>query len=351
MLSGRRLHAQQPRSVGIAFACAASLSVESLGKPSIRKSLFNCPREQKFVTKATRNDFNKERPVRASRSSIRQLIIALLVSAASAATVSASPIVYGITFDNEVITVDPHTGNTAFVGFTDQSMSALGLGNFGGFLYAYDQTADVVRKLDPATGHTVASINVGTGNLLGEGDFTLRSNGTGFLSAIGPGGDSIYSVDVVAGTSHLVTSGMNTLLDGLAFSPSGVLYAYGESTKDLYTVNQTTGALTLIGSTGLPPGIPTLFGMTFLPDGTLLLAGGLGNSGVASLYTVDTVTGAATLVGNTGFDKISGLTTFDAQAVPEPASSFLAASGLVALYARRRRRLARDAKAQMVQLD
>jgi len=80
------------------------------------------------------------------------------------------------------------------------------------------------------------------------------------------------------------------------------------------------------------------FGMTFLPDGTLMLAGGLGNSGIANLYTVNTTTGAATLVGQTDFDKISGLTAVDAQAVPEPASSFLVVSGVVALYARRRRR-------------
>jgi len=66
-----------------------------------------------------------------------------------------------------------------------------------------------VRKLDPATGHTVANINIGAGDLIAEGDFTLRPDGTGVISAavVGAGTDSLWAVDVVAGTSHLITGG------------------------------------------------------------------------------------------------------------------------------------------------
>jgi hypothetical protein len=61
----------------------------------------------------------------------------------------------------------------------------------------------------------------------------------------------------------------------------------------------------------------------------------------SSLYTINTSTGAATLIGSTGFN-VSGIAFLDTQpnVIPEPASLILMGSGLLGLAARRRRRRA-----------
>ena len=68
---------------------------------------------------------------------------------------------YGITFSNQLITINQSTGAGTLVGPLDSSMSAFDLTSINGKLYTFDQTADVVRQLDPATGHTLATISVG----------------------------------------------------------------------------------------------------------------------------------------------------------------------------------------------
>jgi hypothetical protein len=83
------------------------------------------------------------------------------------------------------------------------------------------------------------------------------------------------------------------------FSPDGILYAIfrgGSTAAQLATVNLQTGAATPIGS---PTGVP-LEAMAFAPDGTLYAA----NFNTNNLYTVNRSTGAATLVGPLGFSWI-----------------------------------------------
>jgi hypothetical protein len=75
--------------------------------------------------------------------------------------------------------------------------------------------------------------------------------------------------------------------------------AYTLSTEGdgaLYTIDLTTGALTLIGGGGYGDARA----LTFLPTGQLLACGD-------SLYSVNLTTGAATPIGGTGFTDIRGL--------------------------------------------
>lgn len=112
-------------------------------------------------------------------------------------------------------------------------------------------------------------------------------------------------------------------MDGLAFNVAGVLYGISQSnpaqgstpTTRLYTIDQTTGAVTLVGDTGLS-GFG-LGGVAFDASGNLYAA--LSTTVSPSfLYKIDASTGAATLIGNIGFNSVCGLAIQLPPAPPSP---------------------------------
>lgn len=96
----------------------------------------------------------------------------------------------------------------------------------------------------------------------------------------------IAKVDVATGNVTLIGNAGVVLTD-IAFDPSGNLY--GMDFTSLYSINQTTGAATLIGADSISGGNA----LTFASDGTLY---GAGNAST-SLYTINPSTGASTAVG------------------------------------------------------
>lgn len=103
---------------------------------------------------------------------------------------------------------------------------------------------------------------------------------------VSTGGAQLATVDVATGATSVIGSTSVALTD-IAFSPTGDLY--GISFTSLYTVNQGTGAATLIGSLGAVSG--TANALVFGANGTLYMAGN-------TLYTVNTSTGATTAIGS-----------------------------------------------------
>lgn len=240
---------------------------------------------------------------------------------------------YGVTFfNNELISFDLVTGDASQVGFLGAGVSPYGIANRGGALYTFDPNADRIRQIDPNTGTvTGAPINIGVGNLLGEGDLVFRADGMGFLSnalaADLTQANDLFSFNLLAGTStRLGTTGVT--IDALAFSPSGVLFALGQGEGRLFTVNQTNGATTVVGELGVPQD-SSFAGLTFAPNGTLYATID------DALYTLNVATGAATPVNafGTNFGAISGLAFGP---VPEPTTTAMLAVGVLALIRRRR---------------
>jgi len=231
--------------------------------------------------------------------------VAALAGLAVAAGTAHAQTLYGITITgNELITINTSTGAGTLVGPLSSNMNAFGIAFRGNKLYAFDDVADRLRELNPATGATVNTIDVGI-TISAEGDIVFRSDGLGLLSAQGP--PSLYRFDVTAPNSVLVGP-LNPPMDGLAFNAAGVLYGLRDNGSALYTVDPATASTTLIGNTGISvPTVNSSGGLAFDINGTLFAVVSPWPPGPSILYRLDTSSGAATMVGNVGFNGVSGL--------------------------------------------
>src|SRR5579872_2521092 len=140
----------------------------------------------------------------------------------------ADAVLYGVTLDDNLISINTATGAGTLIGTLSPSMAALGIGATGGQLYVYDQNDQLLQQVSPTSAATIASINLGITNTE-EGDLTFRSDGTGFLASnVDPNGNftstaTLYSFDLTPLSSTVITTTMDPLMDGLAFSPGGTL--------------------------------------------------------------------------------------------------------------------------------
>ena len=264
--------------------------------------------------------------------------------------------------------------------------------------------ASVILLAIPVAGHgalvgigfggSVYSINetTGAGTLLGNSGFgdtnSMARNSAGILYSATP--SSLITINPVTGAGTLASAlsgfGAEGLsIRGLAFSSTNVLYAVnnggspGDTTTDdlLYTINASTGAMTLIGTMAFA-GVQSL---TFSSGGTLygfdgggglitidpltaaatdvnLTIGASGNDiqtiafspggtlygGRNNLFTIDLTTGASTLVGGGSggtFVDVRGMEFLAAGGpvpVPEPGTLALLGIGVVGLAFCRRKR-------------
>jgi len=102
--------------------------------------------------------------------------------------------------------------------------------------------------------------------------------------------NEIITVDAATGAvTQIGNAGGPAIFYDIAFNPSGALYGVAAD-GNLYAISTTNAAATRIG----PLGTSALNGLVFSTQGTLYGSGG------TSLYTIDTSTGAASLVGSTG---------------------------------------------------
>jgi len=104
--------------------------------------------------------------------------------------------------------------------------------------------------------------------------------------------DNLATLNPTTGT--ITPIGQTSItLDGIGFSASGQLYGLG-SDANIYKVNTSTAALTLVGATNMSFSGGATLGAS--SNGTLYAVNGVGNIG-----TVNPNTGAATPLGNIGF--------------------------------------------------
>ncbi len=105
---------------------------------------------------------------------------------------------------------------------------------------------------------------------------------------------NLRTIDTSTGASSVIGS-LGNGIQGIVSSPTGTLYGYSGSA--LYTINQASGAATLVGAFGASFSQDS---MAFDSSGNAYLEGG-GTSGNTSLYRINTATGAATVLGGTSY--------------------------------------------------
>ena len=194
----------------------------------------------------------RERITHELRRRLINLAIAALLATCWPAASRADQI-FGVTLlDNQLISIDPTTGNGTLIGPLSSHMNPFGLADVNGSFYTFDSNADVITKLDPATGATLAKYNIGVGPVLGQGGLAFQSSTVGFLtSALDPTTlnpvNNLYRFDIASGSSSLIAQTTDTL-EAISFGPGGVLYAMGKLDGTLYTVNPTTGLSHLLAT-------------------------------------------------------------------------------------------------------
>ena len=114
---------------------------------------------------------------------------------------------------------------------------------------------------------------------------------------LGGGPSTLYNIDPNTGAGTLIGAIGYNRVGGIDFDPNtGILYGVGANPTtdawELITINTTTGVGTAVGNTGFTFATQDL---NFRSDGTLWSYSGGGN-----IYTLNLTTGAATLVGFIG---------------------------------------------------
>jgi hypothetical protein len=183
----------------------------------------------------------------------------------------------------------------------------------------YDVNARLVVILVPGTYVVFAAAGTATGE---TGSYEILVTevplGTVYGSTAGGGGanpSSLYTIDITTGAATLVGAIGFNQVGAMAFHPTtDVLYAVGARSGDgvevLLTINPSTGVGTEVGPTGAA-NLGTAAGMSFRSDGTLFVY-----HSSHDVYTVDLSTGAYTLVGNSGTGGNGGNgVAFDASGV------------------------------------
>ena len=157
-----------------------------------------------------------------------------------------------------------------------------------------DETPSTLLELDPATGNTIRSI--GAVGYLINGMVYEQSTGilwatTGFESPQFPNG--LIKVDMTTGVGTPVGAGAGRYVALPAVSSTGELFAWSQGPASpfrLIKLDKTTGVATVVGNSGIQTNAHSL---VFDNNDTLYLL----NAG-GDLYTINTTNAAATLVGN-----------------------------------------------------
>jgi len=220
---------------------------------------------------------------------------------------SAHAEIIGVSWAGNVYSIDETTGSGFLLGASGYDrLNSLAADSSG---IIYSASSNALLTIDPITGSGTFVAPISTSNgvrglAFSPDDVLFAVVDRGSPGSIGP--DSIYTIDVTTGQLTLIGSTGYYGFQGLAFAPDGTLYGWegghgGGYGIGLVTVDPLTGIVTDVNpSVGGSLGEGQTLDFSFDGDGTLYMAS-------SWLYTVDINTGISTLVGGGGYSDIRGL--------------------------------------------
>jgi hypothetical protein len=265
--------------------------------------------------------------------------VMMLVSALPASAIS----ILGVGSDNHLYSVVTSSGATTDLG----ALPTPAGGVYGDIAYNPLTGSLFVVSFDPNMSQHSILYNVSISNpsaatIVGDtGVVDINSMvidpTSGTMYAVGGMGlNQLYTVNQTTGAANVIGStGVYRSSGDLSFDNSGKLYLTSSTPNadTLYSLNTTTGAGTLIGSLG----VANVYGTAFDPITNTMY--GFTDSGNEHIITINLNTGVATTLVAYG-PGFYGATDFE----PEPGTTLLLLSGLLALavVAYRRRAVLRQ---------
>jgi hypothetical protein len=256
-------------------------------------------------------------------------LLCLATSAASAGSIVGVPV--GFTPGTApLVRIDPATGVYSTPSTTGNSYHALAL-NSAGDLYAgwfsVSAANGRVSRIDPRTGVPLETFNAatpGAGSIRGlsfdPSDRLLAVVNRDDAQGSPTLPDDLFEIDLGSETANRIGSLGFPGVQGLDFSPHGLLFAW-DVHEGLLTVDPVTGAAADVNPA--VGGTAEIQSIVFSPDGRLFGASD-------RLFGIDPATGSFAPIGAGGGPDIRGIEWI----VPEPATSVLLLSGLLIMAVR-----------------
>jgi PEP-CTERM motif-containing protein len=245
-----------------------------------------------------------------------------LSSAAGASELFATTYTGGA---SDLYTVNQSTGAISLVGNTGVNFGDLTSTNSQ--LLGVDLTNNALWTINPLTGAASNEVLIsGSNGVITSIAWDPVTHALYGDTTSGFGGaDQLYAINSTTGAATLVGGIGSANIYALGFSQTGVLLGESDATGELVSISTTTGAGTDIG----PTGISASYDLASRPGDDVVF--GLG-SATFGLYTFNTATGAASLVGPYGQDvNLAGLAFLPAGggggAAPEPATWVMMVAG------------------------